>query len=98
MHQENSRRNGGMADSFSARARYHADRGDQRRRFGPQTNRTGLSARMNAHPWGGRFSARWITFRITRHPASNYDALRIDGWAKQFFQCLDVFGKGLAAG
>ena len=25
-------------------------------------------------------------------------ALRIDGWAKQFFQCLDVFGKGLATG
>jgi hypothetical protein len=25
-------------------------------------------------------------------------ALRIDGWAKQLFQCLDVFGKGLAAG
>ena len=25
-------------------------------------------------------------------------ALRIDGWAKQLFQCLDVFGEGLAAG
>jgi hypothetical protein len=29
---------------------------------------------------------------IVRH------ALRIDGWAKQFFQCLDIFGEGLAAG
>ena len=25
-------------------------------------------------------------------------ALHVNGWAKQLFQCLDVFGEGLAAG
>src|SRR5260370_40627651 len=33
----------------------------------------------------------------SRRPIMKH-ALRIDGWAKQLFQCLDVFGEGLAAG
>src|SRR5260370_12997994 len=46
---------------------------------------------------GMREQARAQGLCGSRRPIMKH-ALRIDGWAKQLFQCLDVFRDGLSAG